>query len=258
MISNTRATEQFAKHDRASTPELDAVSIGLPLLAMSAGAVHDLGNLIQIASASLNRLARHQAISTSDVLGPVATGGVLALDKAGEMLRRRIHGLERFRPAGTGTDVGTCLRELEMIVGSTWEPGSHRIELRLQPGLYLEGCDRQDFQDALLNLVINARDAMPDGGTIIVEAFALVGGSGPVIRLRVIDHGIGMNEQTLRRAFEPFFTTKGSGLGGVGLPMVRQFVESNGGTIRIESVMTRGTVVTLQLPGFCRTEGHAD
>jgi signal transduction histidine kinase len=104
----------------------------------------------------------------------------------------------------------------------------------------------------MLNLVLNARDAMPDGGTIMVEALSIICGNEPMIRLRVIDHGIGMSEQTLRSAFDPFFTTKGMGLGGVGLPMVRHFVEGNGGTIRLESARAQGTIVTLQLPGVRR------
>jgi len=244
--SNTLST---IVSDGSRDLELDADRASPPALAFEAGFAHDLRNLIQIASATFNRLARNPTISASDALGPVVAGGALALHKAGQMLGERIHGSRLAQLAEVGTDVRECLRELEMIVRSTWEPGSYRIELCLDPEIPPACCDRQALQDAMLNLVLNARDAMPDGGTIMVEAFAVICGNEPMIRLRVVDHGIGMTEQTLQSAFEPFFTTKAMGLGGVGLPMVRHFVEGSGGTLQLESAVAKGTIVTLQLPG---------
>jgi signal transduction histidine kinase len=147
------------------------------------------------------------------------------------------------------------MRELDVISRSTWEPGRFSIDLLLDPDLPQAQCDRQGLQNALLNLVLNARDAMPDGGIISVEA-AMSRGSRPMIRLRVGDRGIGMTQDTMRSAFEPFFTTKGSGLGGFGLPMVRHFFESHGGTVRLESVPAKGTTVILDLPAVPpRAEG---
>jgi signal transduction histidine kinase len=105
------------------------------------------------------------------------------------------------------------------------------------------------LQTALLNLLLNARDAMPGGGVIRVSAEAAASKSaGSFVSLRVADSGIGMKRETIERAFEPFFTTKPDGLGGIGLPMVRRFVEEAGGRVSIDSEPGVGTTVTLHLP----------
>jgi signal transduction histidine kinase len=110
-------------------------------------------------------------------------------------------------------------------------------------------CDRLGLQNAVLNLVFNARDAMPDGGPISIDAMIVHRGPAAVlVELRVADRGIGMTQETLDRAFDLFFTTKGKGLGGVGLPMVRHFAEQHGGSVEMQSVFGSGTIVTLRLP----------
>lgn len=219
---------------------------------MFAGTAHDLGNLIQIASSSFNLLARDPTVLTSDRLGPVIAAGALALDKAGAMVRQRVAPPQVPDPADPGTDIRDCIEELDLIFRTTWEPGRFSIDLGLQPDLPEARCDRQGLQNALLNLILNARDAMPDGGVIAVSAAAVSRAGQTAIQLSVRDSGVGMTRETMRRAFEPFFTTKGTGLGGVGLPMVRHFVEGHGGTIRLESAPSKGTTVVLQLPGVAR------
>lgn len=149
---------------------------------------------------------------------------------------------------GRYTDIRACIVELESIFRSTWEPRRFQIAVRLQPGLPDARCDRQGLQNALLNLAFNARDAMPDGGVISIEAVTADHKSEAMIELRIEDEGVGMSQETMLRAFEPFFTTKSKGLGGVGLPMVKHFVESHGGSIRIHSVWSSGTTVVLSLP----------
>lgn len=108
-----------------------------------------------------------------------------------------------------------------------------------------------------MNLAINARDAMPDGGTLSISAASermertLLGGRRPgsYLRIRVADTGKGMDTGTLERASEPFFTTKGSGQGtGLGLAMARGFAQQSGGDFLIESALGRGTTVTLWFP----------
>lgn len=145
-------------------------------------------------------------------------------------------------------DIRACIIELENIFRSISEPGAFPIAVRLQPRLPAARCDQQGLQNALLNLVFNARDAMPDGGVISIEAVAIDHASGPAVELRIEDQGIGMTPETVRLAFEPFFTTKGKGLGGVGLPMVRHFVESHSGSIRLHSIVQSGTTAILRLP----------
>ncbi|WP_245319615.1 ATP-binding protein [Mesorhizobium temperatum] len=101
-----------------------------------------------------------------------------------------------------------------------------------------------------MNLVFNARDAMPDGGLISINAAAVVQDPGTVVELRIEDSGIEMTRETVLRAFDPFFTTKGKGLGGVGLPMVKHFAERHGGRVDIESAFGSGTTVILRLPAM--------
>src|SRR4029077_19583842 len=109
-----------------------------------------------------------------------------------------------------------------------------------------------------LNLVVNARDAMPDGGTITItaqeealkEANSLKLGAGRYVVLSVTDHGMGMDEETMRSATEPFFTTKGPGKGtGLGLPMVLGLAEQSGGRLQLESHPRQGTTASLWFPG---------
>ena len=112
-------------------------------------------------------------------------------------------------------------------------------------------CDRLELRDALLNLVFNARDAMPAGGLVsIAAANASRHSPETEIELRITDEGVGMTPDTIVRAFDPFFTTKSKGLGGLGLPLVERFVQDIGGGLDIESSPGIGTTVTLRLPAF--------
>lgn len=109
-------------------------------------------------------------------------------------------------------------------------------------------CDRLGLLNALFNLVFNARDAMPDGGVISIQAGALIQRSVALVEFRIDDNGIGMTAETVARAFDPFFTTKDTGLGGVGLPMVKRFADQHGGSIDIDSSFGVGTTVVLRVP----------
>ena len=117
--------------------------------------------------------------------------------------------------------------------------------------------DPGELELVILNLAVNARDAMPDGGTIVVRAENAPARSddgsgdrvGDFVRLSVIDTGTGMTPEVKARVFEPFFTTKDIGKGsGLGLPQVYGFATQSGGTVRIESAVGRGTRVILILP----------
>ena len=113
--------------------------------------------------------------------------------------------------------------------------------------------DRSQLETALINLVLNARDAMPKGGRIVLQADVAKPATGrrrvAQLELRVIDDGVGMTPEVLARAFEPFFTTKEVGQGsGLGLSMVYGFAAQSGGSVEIESEAGRGTTVHLFLP----------
>ncbi|KUM27269.1 hypothetical protein AU467_02470 [Mesorhizobium loti] len=211
------------------------------------GTVHDLGNLIQIASSALNRIARDPDVKLAQELEPVIASAKTALQQAGALVRETIGRAHELRREIGPADVGGCLAEIETLVRCACEPHI-RLEVRLEPGLPPAKCDHLGLQNAVLNLVFNARDAMPDGGLITIEAATAVQSGATLIELRVGDGGIGMTQETVNRAFEPFFTTKGKGLGGVGLPMVKHFAEAHHGSVEIESTLGSGTTVILRLP----------
>ncbi len=120
------------------------------------------------------------------------------------------------------------------------------VERELDPGAGNVMVDADQFEQMILNLVINARDAMPDGGTLRLSVSS---GEGPSVVTRVADTGSGMDEQTLARCFEPFFTTKGPFKGtGVGLAAARRLMEASAGTIVAESALGAGTTFTITLP----------
>ena len=125
-------------------------------------------------------------------------------------------------------------------------------------------CDPNQLGNALLNLCINARDAMPDGGSLTVEtANILLDGPaagqhgmapGPYVTVSVTDTGTGMAPDVVARAFDPFFTTKPLGQGtGLGLSMIHGFIQQSGGQVRIESIVGQGTTVRLYLPKIADT-----
>ncbi len=125
-------------------------------------------------------------------------------------------------------------------------------------GLWPVELDAAQFQASVMNLVVNARDAMPDGGRIVLAAENVTVSEaaaepdlppGDYVLLRVSDTGHGMTPEVLAHAFEPFFTTKELGKGsGLGLSMVHGFVMQSGGAVRIDSASGRGTTVRLFLP----------
>jgi signal transduction histidine kinase len=215
----------------------------------TAGIVHDLGNLIQVASSALNRVARDPSVSTAPALDPVIASARTALQQAGALVRETVGRAAASHRAPEHASVGACLAEVENLVRSAWETNV-RLEVRVGRDLPAAKCDPLGLQSAVLNLVFNARDAMPDGGLISINAAAVVQDPGTVVELRIEDSGIGMTRETVLRAFDPFFTTKGTGLGGVGLPMVKHFAERHGGRVDIESALGSGTTVILRLPAM--------
>ena len=146
------------------------------------------------------------------------------------------------------------------------------LDLGLDPNLGLVKIDQAQAQQILLNLVLNARDALPTGGRIVVEtsnckfqslpgSVALKGGTSafPCVLLTVSDNGRGMDANTRQHLFDPFFTTKGAGKGtGLGLTTVRSIVTTNGGLIHVESEAGRGTRVMILLPRAPRSSATAD
>ena len=156
------------------------------------------------------------------------------------------------------TDLNRLVADMEDLVRRSIGPGV-ALEIVAAPGLWSTLVDPPQLDNALLNLCINARDAMPEGGRLTIEtANVVLSGraakthdlpAGRYVTLRVADTGAGMPAEVLARAFDPFFTTKPLGTGtGLGLSMVYGFVRQSGGQVRITSEPGAGTSVRIHLP----------
>ena len=172
----------------------------------------------------------------------------------GERLTGQLLAFARRQPLRIATvdlnaQLGRMAELLATIVGSMIS-----IETDLAPGLWPFSADATQLDLAVINLAINARDAMPAGGVLCIRTFNTtlpgeVGQARDFVTLEISDTGIGMPPETLARASEPFFTTKEPGKGtGLGLSMVYGFARQSGGMAAIRSEIDRGTAVTLHLP----------
>jgi signal transduction histidine kinase len=157
-----------------------------------------------------------------------------------------------YERAAEPVNIARCLADVATLLHGQLSHGM-RLDMRVDHDLPAVTCNPFALQNSILNLVSNARDAMPNGGMIAVRAGTILRGNRDFVELRVIDNGVGMTPDTIARAFDPFFTTKCEGLGGIGLQMVERFVEDTGGQVFIESQYGAGTTVTLQLPASDRS-----
>jgi signal transduction histidine kinase len=135
---------------------------------------------------------------------------------------------------------------LERTVGSRVS-----VDIKLSPSELYVFCDASQLETALLNLAINGRDAMPNGGCLAISTQSAPDGADGMdyAQLIVDDNGLGMSEETMTRAFEPFFTTKPQGQGtGLGLSMIHSFMKQSAGAIHLDSTLGEGTRVELLLP----------
>jgi two-component system sensor histidine kinase HydH len=164
-----------------------------------------------------------------------------ASDLANDFLRfARIQDLDR-KP----TDLHKVIVELMDFLGPSMRKAHIQTKLYLPADLPAVLLDRELFKQALLNLVLNAEQAMPQGGVITVQATMDL--DGRHVDLSVIDTGLGITEETRQKLFRPFHSTKPGG-SGLGLPTTRRILEAHGGTIDVQSELGRGTKFTIRLP----------
>jgi signal transduction histidine kinase len=232
---------------------------------LAGGMAHDFNNVLQAVEGAARMIER--AATDPDAVRRRA-GTLHAAVERGAAITGRLLVFARRGEAGQGpVAVQPLLAELREILGATLG-GGITVEFRAAPGLPPLRADRAQLQTVLLNLATNARDAMPQGGTLEFSAEAgerSAGSAGPpglapgaYLRLSVRDTGAGMNAATLARVTEPFFTTKPAGQGtGLGLSMARQFAEKSGGRLEIASAPGHGTTVTLWLPQYAALAGAA-
>ena len=216
---------------------------------MTAGIVHDLGNIIQILSGTVDVLDQHPIIKATKALQPTIDRAVTSLERARALSKQILSFARENANERESVDLAICLAALERLL--RWI-GKNQMRIAIQvtadtPPVF---CNRRNLENAILNLALNARDAMTDGGVLSITATPCSNrGVVTGVALRVSDTGRGMSSETIERAFDPFFTTKMGVRGsGLGLTMVRRFAQETGGSVAIESKLDLGTTVTLQLP----------
>lgn len=229
---------------------------------LTAGVAHDFNNLLSVIAGSLEFVDRAAARGlTAD---PDLVDAAMRATRRGRELVRRLLAFSRqtpLRAEATPIDqmVLDTLRLLQRTLGTNID-----LVTRLNAKDAVISVDRNQLANALLNLAINARDAMPEGGQITITtecrpcepaiAKSLRWPTGEEVCITVSDTGFGMTEDVLARAAEPFFTTKADGLGsGLGLSMVQGFTEQSGGQLKIDSAPRAGTSVTIRLPRIAST-----
>ena len=218
---------------------------------MAGGLAHDFRNILAVIGSAL-RLAQRRCEDPdrlNEILNAardcVERGVTMTSDLLAFAQRRE----ERSQPQNLNEILVRLKKILELAVG----PGIS-IVLDLDRTVPMRELDRARFEAAILNLVINARDAMPQGGKIrigtslIDEAAACWSNTGQVIRVRIKDEGSGMPDEVRYRIFEPYFTTKPRSGTGLGLPLVSAFAERSGGKVAVQSAAGKGTIVDLLLP----------
>ncbi len=221
---------------------------------LTGGVAHDFNNLLTPIIGGLDLLQRR--IGTDDRTQRILSGALAAAERAQTLVQRLLAFARRQPLQPTAIDVGQLIEGMRDLIASTTGP-TVQLDLQLSPGLPPARADANQLEMALLNLAVNARDAMADGGRLTVRA-ALARlddgdvkdlAAGSYIAIEVEDDGVGMDEATLARAIEPFFSTKGVGRGtGLGLSMVYGLVAQLGGAMRLASRPHQGTTVGLILP----------
>jgi two-component system, cell cycle sensor histidine kinase and response regulator CckA len=210
---------------------------------LAGGVAHDFNNLLTVIQGN-SELAIEQ-LGSSHPMSPLLGEVREAAARAAELTHHLLAFCRKQVLTPRVVDLDRLLRDLlqllRRVIGEDVEVVLIRAD---RPAAVL--VDPGQFEHAILNLAVNARDAMPDGGTLTIETRVTDGESVSVV---VSDTGHGMDEATRSRIFEPFFTTKEAGRGtGLGLAMVHGFVAQSGGRIDVQSETGRGTTFTIELP----------
>jgi len=225
---------------------------------LTGGVAHDFNNLLTAIIGNLETLQRRAAEASDARIGRLANSALHGAERAA-LLVHRLLAFSRRQPlepksVSANTVIGTLSEMLWRTLGE-----SIVIETVIGGGLWPIFVDANQLESALLNLAINARDAMPDGGKLTIEAanaylderYAATAEipAGQYVGIFVSDTGVGMTPEIVAQAFDPFFTTKEPGRGtGLGLSQVYGFIKQSGGHVKIYSEVGSGTTVKLYLP----------
>ncbi len=238
---------------------------------LTGGIAHDFNNLLASISGSLDLIKLRLAQGRTGEIQRYINSASNSVQRASALTHRLLAFSRRQTLSPKSTNVGQLINHMEELFAHTVGP-QVSIETDFANDLWNTLCDQNQLENVILNLVLNARDAMLSGGTIVINAANIVlsdqntvaaqttdttsvssynVSSGDYVVVTVSDTGSGMTPNVLARAFDPFFTTKPLGQGtGLGLSMTFGFVKQSGGHIKLESEVGQGTKVTIYLPRF--------
>jgi PAS domain S-box-containing protein len=242
FVTSMDLTEQRRMEDRLRQSErMETVG------QLTGGIAHDFNNLLTVVMGNLDMLRR-----AKPERAPRLIDNALAAVEQGRRLTGQLLAFSRRQPLKPEVvDLGGLLGRMDGLLAQSLR-GDIVLEIDVAEGLWPVQVDPVQLQSALINLAVNARDAMPGGGTFRIRAQNRVSreGSGAEgVAIQVSDTGTGIAPEDLPRVFEPFFTTKETGKGtGLGLAQVYGFVRQSGGTVDIMSEPGRGTTLSLMLP----------
>jgi PAS domain S-box-containing protein len=225
---------------------------------LSGGIAHDFNNMLGVIIGSLEILQQRLPSDDPKLRSPIETA-IQAADRSA-VLTHRLLAFSRQQPLEPRPfDINRLVSGMSGLLNRMLGENI-AIETVLAAGAWTVSADVNQLENALLNLAVNARDAMPQGGKLTIETAnvyldeAYAGAHsevspGQYVMLAVTDTGVGMDQETIEKSFDPFFTTKGPGHGtGLGLSQVYGFVKQSGGHIKIYSEVGQGTTVKLYLP----------
>ncbi|POR57841.1 response regulator [Pseudomonas syringae] len=233
---------------------------------LTGGIAHDFNNMLTGIIGSLELIRRRLARGRVEDLNGLIDLGVTSANRAAALTHRLLAFSRRQSLDSKPVEMNHLVNAMDELLQRSVNESIH-LQLRLAHDLWTAEADPNQLESALLNLVLNARDAMPDGGTLVVETFnqqldrSFTNAHenllpGDYVVLSVSDNGCGMPETVISRAFDPFFTTKPIGQGtGLGLSMIYGFSKQSHGHVLIKSEVGVGTTVQLFLPRF---QGLAD
>ncbi len=268
---NTRLEQRVAEEiaERAKAEEALRQSQKMEAVGqLTGGIAHDFNNLLTVVIGNIDMGLRALDAAGGD---PRVRRALLNAQKGAERaasLTQRLLAFSRRQPlAPKPLDLDRLIANMSDLLTRALGETIH-LEITTTPGLWRVEVDPNQMESAILNLALNARDAMPRGGTLTIESAnaqldeAYVASHpevapGPYVVIAVTDTGLGMSKETLGRAFEPFFTTKDVGKGtGLGLSMVYGFTKQSGGHVKLYSEENCGTTVKIYLPRLVRQVGE--
>jgi PAS domain S-box-containing protein len=257
----TEAALARERHDRERSEEILRHSQKMDALGqLTGGIAHDFNNMLGVIIGSLEILQRRLQSDDAGIGDPIRLA-MEAADRSASLTHRLLAFSRRQPLAPQPVDANKLVSGMSNLLHRTVGEGTS-LETVLAAGLWLVSADVHQLESALLNLSLNARDAMPDGGKLTIEtanayldtAYAAAHSEvteGQYVMIAITDTGAGMPADIVNRAFEPFFTTKAVGEGtGLGLSQVYGFVKQSSGHIKIYSEPGNGTTVRLYLPRF--------